>query len=510
MTRFLPLLLLLSLFVGANAQTYNSVSDIPNPKEYGDGFVSDPDDYLTNSEEAELNEMITHIRDEKGFEVAVVVVYSINDKPALPFATDLGNEWGVGKGDRGIVILAAIGDRNMAIATGYQTEQYIPDLITQEIQQQEIIPYFKLDQYGDGLIAGVEVIEAIVMDEDVPYYVEEAREKHAALLLWEYIAMALGGLIILLTIIVSPKLRTVMTNLIIVVGSIAVAFLAYFVFLNESHTSDVIRDGSVILGFIGITVNAFIILKNETKKIWPYAVLITCAVVPPLTGLYLYGYSAIVFFYLSGAGILFGMFLLTYLSTLLMKDSYKKYHTLKVFKLDVFAYVFPFPMFVVDMLVESLLESWRNRVRFSKKTGLEMRKLSEMDDDEFLEKGQISEEKVKSVDYDVWVTDEPNDILILRYTSWFTKYSTCSRCSYKTWYLVYDKTLTAATYSSSGTGERKKSCANCGHQSVTRYTIPRLQKSSGSSGGGFSSGGSSGGGSFGGGSFGGGGSSSSW
>ncbi|CAG5086630.1 TPM domain-containing protein [Parvicella tangerina] len=511
MKKFKLLTLFLLIYLTNAAQTYYSPEEIPDPKEYGDGFVSDPDGFISSTDEDYLNDIIKNIQEEKGFEVAVVVVNSIDNKAVLPFATDLGNLWGVGKGDRGIVILAAISDRNLAIATGYETEQFIPDLVTQEIQQEEIIPYFKLEDYGQGLITGLEVIEAIVLGEDVPDYVEEAQQKQKNVKIWEYIAMGVGGLLILLTILVSPKLKTVITNAIILVAAVVVSLIAYFVFLKESYTASVIFDGSVILGFIAIAVNAFIVVKNETSAIWPYAVLISCVVGVPLTGLYLYGYTAIVFFYLSGAGIIFGMFLLTYLITLFQKDPYHKFHTIKVFKLDVFAYVFPFPMYVVDLFVENQLESWRNRVRYSKKTGLEMHKLDEEKDNKYLEKGQVAEEKVKSVDYDVWVSGEPEDILILKYTTWFSKYSTCSKCKYKTWYLVYDKTISAATYSSSGTGEKKRACSHCGHQRITRYTIPRKTppSSSSSSSGGYSSSSSSGG-SWGGGSFGGGGSSSSW
>lgn len=511
MKKSISFLFFILLLITSHAQVYYSPSDIPDPKTYGDGFVSDPDNFISDTDEATLNQIISNIRDKKGFEIAVVVVNSIDDQSVLPFATDLGNLWGVGKGDRGIVILAAISDRNLAIATGYETEQYIPTLVTQDIQQEEIIPYFKIEEYGKGLIEGTKVIEAIVLGESVPEYVQEAQAKQKALKIWEYIAMVLGLIIIAMTMVISPKMKTLATNLIIVVASILVSLVAYLLFLKQNHLTDVIMDGGVILGFIGVAVNAFITAKNETDKIWPYAILITCAVGAPLSGLYLYGYHDIVYFYLSGAGIIFGLFLITYIITLFIKDPYNKFHALKVFKLDVFAYIFPFPMYIVDLLVENLLETWRNRIRFSKKTGLEMHKLDEEKDNQYLEKGQVAEEKVKSVDYDVWVSGEPDDILVLRYSTWFSKYSTCSKCKYKTWYLVYDRTISAATYSSSGTGEKKKACAHCGHQSITRYTIPQLQRSSsGSSSSGGYSGGSSSGGSWGGGSFGGGGSSSSW
>lgn len=512
MRKLLTLSFLLCLLSITQAQTYYYPSEIPDPKTFGDGFVSDPDDFLTSEEEDELNAIASEIRDRKGFEVAIVIVSSINDQEALPFATDLGNLWGVGKGDRGIVILAAISDRNLAIATGYQTEQYIPDLVTQQIQQEEIIPYFKTEQYGKGLIFGLDVIKSTVLEESIPDYVAEAQEESRIKLIWEYIAMALGLGMVVLSIVVSPKSKTIVTNAVIIIGSIIIGFIAYFVFLKGDKTIDFVRDAAVIISFIGITINTYLVLKKETEQVWPYALLVTFAIGTPISGLYLYGFTGIVFTYLAGAGFTFGIFLITYLITLMIKDPYQKYHTIKVFKLDVFSYIFPMPMFVVDMIVENLLDKWRNTIRFSKKTGLEMRKLSETEDDKYLKSGQVSEEKVKSVDYDVWITDEQDDILILSYTTWFSGYSSCSKCRFKTWYLVYDKTITAATYSSSGTGETKKACAHCGHQTITRYTIPRKERSSssGSSGSSYSSGSSGGGGSWGGGSFGGGGSSSSW
>lgn len=490
-------------------QEYTSIHDIPHPKDHDDGFISDPDDFLDSETEVQINELITEIRDEKGFELAVVVVNSIGNKEPLPFATDLGNEWGVGKGDRGIVILVAVADRNMAIATGYETEEFLPDLVTKQISTDEITPYFKMDDYDQGLLNGVQTIRNIVMSENVPYYVEELKELDKNRSTWKWIALGAAALLIVLSLIVSPSVDVMIKMLVILIACIMVSFIAYKWVLVERHTVDVVWDIFTALLFLSTTVYAFILLKSETQKVWPFAIFMMLVVPIPLIGFYVHDMKIVVEVYLIGAALVFGVFLITYITALFTKDSYKKYHRLKLYKLDVFGYIFPLPMYVVDILVENLLEKWRNQVRFSSKTGLEMRKLSESDDDRFLEKGQVSEELVKSVDYDVWITDEPDDILILRYSSWFSKYSSCSSCGFQTWYLVYDKTIRAASYSSSGKGEKKKACAHCKHQDITRYTIPKKVRSS-SGGGGFSSGGSSGGGSFGGGSFGGGGSSSSW
>jgi uncharacterized protein len=512
--RFILSTFLVFLFASFTAQVYTTIESVPSPKENGDGFISDPQDYLTSSEELQINGLIKEIADKKGVEVEFVIVASINGKKPQPFATDLGNLWGVGKNDMGLLLLIAVKDRNMSIVTGDAAEEYFTDPVTKMIQEEEIKHHLKVGNYGAGVIAGIQTIRNIALNENVPDYVEGLNAQHAGKILWETVAWIVAILLIILSFIVSPTTKTTFTMSIVCASAWGVSAIVFFGFLKEDYTMEMLVDIATMLSFIFISVSCFIILKNETALIWPYSVFIVLVVSTALAGLFIYGYDYIAYVYLTGSAIIFSFFLLFYGATLLTKDLYKKFHRLKFFKLDVFSYVFPLPMLIVDMFVEKRLETWRNTVRFSDKTGLEMFKLTEQGDDKFLTIGQITEEQVKSVDYDVWSSKEPDDILILKYNSWFSGYSSCVKCKFKTWYLVYDKIISAATYSSSGTGEKKKACAHCNHTEIDRYTIPRKQRSSsgggGSSSGGWSSGGGSSGGSFGGGSFGGGGSSSSW
>ncbi len=199
-----------------------------------------------------------------------------------------------------------------------------------------------------------------------------------------------------------------------------------------------------------------------------------------------------------------------------LSDRYKRYQTLRLFSLLIFPILFPIPFILIFFLVRFLLEMWRNTPRISP-TGKRMRKLNEVEDDKYLEKGQVTEEKVKSVDYDVWITDDGQETLVLAYKRWFTKYSACPKCKYKTYFMEYDKVIRQPTYTSSGEGEKKYKCVNCGHSEKRRYTIPKKERTSSSSssyksfgGGGSYSGGGGGGYSWGGGSSGGGGASSKW
>jgi uncharacterized protein len=137
-----------------------------------------------------------------------------------------------------------------------------------------------------------------------------------------------------------------------------------------------------------------------------------------------------------------------------------------------------------------------------------MAKLDEKADDAFLSKAQLTEENIRSVDYDVWQCRSCQGTAIWNYPRRFSKYKECSYCKAKTSYFISRRTITSASYSASGTGEEIYGCKNCGKEKRSRYTIARLEHSSSSSSSGSSS--SSSGGSWGGGSSGGGGASSSW
>lgn len=218
--------------------------------------------------------------------------------------------------------------------------------------------------------------------------------------------------------------------------------------------------------------------------------------------------------------VVLALFFILLLIAVFIKDYFIRYQLLRVFKLYIWFIFFPVPFIGIYFWVKHLTEKWRNAPRISAKTGKVMYKLSEEDDNEYLKKGQIAEEKVKSVDYDVWVSGEEGDVLIQAYKRWFSKYNSCPKCKFKTYYKVYDKVITAATYTSSGKGERFYKCTNCGHSKRVTYTIPKKTKTSstssrssswGSSSSSWSSGSSySSGSSWGGGSSGGGGATSSW
>ena len=127
--------------------------------------------------------------------------------------------------------------------------------------------------------------------------------------------------------------------------------------------------------------------------------------------------------------------------------------------------------------------------------------LAEAEDDALLEKGQQAEERVGSVDYDVWKCGACSHHFTLRYPKLFTSFAKCPQCRNRTKSST-ETVIEAATTSSSGSARVVEQCAFCTFRAEYTKTLPRIESSSSSSG--SSSGGSS---SFGGGSSGGGGAS---
>jgi uncharacterized protein len=135
----------------------------------------------------------------------------------------------------------------------------------------------------------------------------------------------------------------------------------------------------------------------------------------------------------------------------------------------------------------------RRRPRACPRCGRKMHRVGESDDDAFLEPGQVVEERIKSVDYDVWECD-CGEHLVLPYKAFFTSYTKCRECQRRT-AKASRHVLDHATTVSSGRARDSYRCKACEATWDVMVTLPIIVASSGGSG---SGGGGGGGSSFGG------------
>lgn len=149
--------------------------------------------------------------------------------------------------------------------------------------------------------------------------------------------------------------------------------------------------------------------------------------------------------------------------------------------------------------------------------GGKMKRMSEEEDNDYLAPAQDFEEKIGTVDYDVWVCPDCGTVERFPYVEKQLKYQECPECHTIAMNLVMDKVVDAPTTRREGHGERLYQCQFCRHKKYETYRIPRKTDNSalaagaagavlgamasgrrggfgGGSGGGFGGGSSSGGG----------------
>lgn len=140
----------------------------------------------------------------------------------------------------------------------------------------------------------------------------------------------------------------------------------------------------------------------------------------------------------------------------------------------------------------------RVRRRSCAKCQTRMTRLDEQADDQHLSASEQTEERLGSVDHDVWFCGRCGHTQKIGWNAFFTSYSRCSSCKTRA-LKTTSTTLVSPTQYSEGSAQVDEDCKHCGrHHSYTK-TLARLpppsesssSSSSSGGGGGYSSGGGS-------------------
>ncbi len=112
----------------------------------------------------------------------------------------------------------------------------------------------------------------------------------------------------------------------------------------------------------------------------------------------------------------------------------------------------------------------RYRPRTCKKCQSKMERLDDKREDMYLDEGNLLEEKIESVDYDVWLCRNCLHILITRYSD-ASEYEVCPECSYQTLEVEYEIIESATDYSE---GEERFDyhCLKCQFTETQYKVIP--------------------------------------
>ena len=132
--------------------------------------VIDQANILSASEKQQISARILKLNEQAKAQIGVVIVPTTGQEDIFDFAIRVAEQWKLGseKQDNGLLMAIAINDRRIQIAPGYGLEGVLPDIVASRIIRNNITPYFKQNQFAQGIDAGLAEIENILnMDPEV-------------------------------------------------------------------------------------------------------------------------------------------------------------------------------------------------------------------------------------------------------------------------------------------------------------------------------------------------------
>lgn len=148
-------LLFCGLFVATSVWAQPETPELTRP-------VNDFANVIDPESERQLESLIRALQETTGDVVVVATVDSLQGEDVYQYAERMFRNRGKGIGqagkDNGLLVLAALKDRQIKIEVGYDLEQFITDGFAGETIRQEIAPRFRQEAYGPGLVAGVQRI----------------------------------------------------------------------------------------------------------------------------------------------------------------------------------------------------------------------------------------------------------------------------------------------------------------------------------------------------------------
>lgn len=96
-------------------------------------------------------------KNQKGVQIQILVVNSLNDEPIESVAIQVFDQWKLGdeKADDGILFLIAPKEKKLRIEVGQGLEGLVPDVYAKKIVSDIVSPYFKQGQFDQGVRQGV-------------------------------------------------------------------------------------------------------------------------------------------------------------------------------------------------------------------------------------------------------------------------------------------------------------------------------------------------------------------
>lgn len=126
--------------------------------------VNDHADILTDTEEANLNELLKSLEDSVGSQLVILSIDSLDERTIEEFSIQVADNWRIGRANYNddIIITLAMKDRMMRIEVGYGLELIIRDEIAKKIIDSIMVPEFRTGNFNAGLTKASEELISLI------------------------------------------------------------------------------------------------------------------------------------------------------------------------------------------------------------------------------------------------------------------------------------------------------------------------------------------------------------
>jgi uncharacterized protein len=124
------------------------------------GRVVDQADLLRPEQELDLTSKSEALEAQTGRQFVVATVKSLEGRTIEDYGYRLGRHWKIGdeKKDDGVLLLVAPNEKKVRIETGYGARVFLTDAVSSVIIRESILPRFKANDMGGGILAGADQI----------------------------------------------------------------------------------------------------------------------------------------------------------------------------------------------------------------------------------------------------------------------------------------------------------------------------------------------------------------
>lgn len=131
-------------------------------------YVANPDYVLSQEAVDRMNVTLQKLEKQLGIQSVFIVVNHIENDDPFRFAQDVGNKYGVGYNDLGLVVVVGYEDHSINMSPGRKLEAELTDAECHRLEQEYVVPAMRAELPDSGMIYLAEAVYAKLEKKELP------------------------------------------------------------------------------------------------------------------------------------------------------------------------------------------------------------------------------------------------------------------------------------------------------------------------------------------------------